>query len=43
MRSHTRGYGAGGLPAEWRDRPTLQKPFNAGDVTQALKVALGRA
>ena len=37
------GYGAGGLPAEWRDRPTLQKPFNAGDVTQALKVALGRA
>ena len=37
------GYGAGGLPAEWRGRPTLQKPFNAIDVTQALKAALGRA
>jgi CheY-like chemotaxis protein len=37
------GYGAGGIPAEWRDRPTLQKPFNAGDVTQAMKAALGRA
>lgn len=36
------GYGAGGLPAEWRDRPTLQKPFNATDVTKALITALGR-
>jgi len=36
------GYGAGGLPAEWRDRPTLQKPFNATDVTKALISALGQ-
>jgi len=36
------GYGAGGLPDEWRDRPTLQKPFTAGDVATALTAALGR-
>lgn len=37
------GYGAGGLPAEWRDRPTLQKPFTAGDIGRVLAQALGRA
>jgi CheY-like chemotaxis protein len=37
------GYGAGGLPPEWRDRPTLQKPFTAGDVTAVLNKALGNA
>ncbi len=36
------GYGAGGLPPEWRGRPTLQKPFTAGDVVSALTKALGR-
>jgi len=35
------GYGAGGLPPEWRGRPTLQKPFTAGDVTAVLNKALG--
>ncbi len=30
------GYGAGGLPAEWRDRPTLQKPFTPADVADVL-------
>lgn len=37
------GYGAGGLPIEWRDRPTLQKPFTAGDVTAVLNKALGQS
>ncbi len=36
------GYGAGGLPPEWRGRPTLQKPFTAGDVTAVLAKTLGR-
>jgi len=31
------GYGAGGLPDDWRDRPTLQKPFTAADVHAVLK------
>jgi CheY-like chemotaxis protein len=26
------GYGPGGLPAEWRDRPVLAKPFTGMDV-----------
>ncbi len=30
------GYGAGGLPPEWRDRPTLQKPFTPADVAGVL-------
>ncbi len=37
------GYGAGGLPAEWQGRPTLQKPFTAGDVTAVLMKTLGRS
>jgi CheY-like chemotaxis protein len=36
------GYGAGGLPLEWRDRPTLQKPFTATDVIAALSKAMDR-
>jgi CheY-like chemotaxis protein len=34
------GYGAGVLPEAWRNRPTLQKPFGAGDVERALAAAL---
>ena len=36
------GYGAGGLPPEWRARPTLQKPFTASDVAAVLAKTLGR-
>lgn len=36
------GYGAGGLPESWRDRPTLQKPFSHRDVGAALAAATGR-
>ena len=35
------GYGQGGLPDAWRDRPTLQKPFSQADVARVLKTALG--
>ncbi len=31
------GYGAGGLPEVWKTRPTLQKPFTAGDVRVVLE------
>jgi CheY-like chemotaxis protein len=34
------GYGAGSLPEAWRNRPTLQKPFGAGDVERVLATAL---
>ena len=34
------GYGAGGLPESWRNRPTLQKPFNYNDVGRALAQAI---
>jgi CheY-like chemotaxis protein len=37
------GYGAGSLPEAWRDRPTLQKPFGAGDVERVLASALARS
>lgn len=30
------GYGAGGLPDEWKDRPTLQKPFTASEIMTVL-------
>ncbi|MBS0297613.1 MAG: response regulator [Proteobacteria bacterium] len=30
------GYGEGGLPEEWRGRPTLQKPYSFDDVIVAL-------
>ena len=34
------GYGEGGVPEEWRGRPTLQKPFSMRDVEEALKLAV---
>lgn len=34
------GYGAGGLPDIWRDRPTLQKPFMSDEVGVVLARAL---
>lgn len=36
------GYGAGGLPEAWRDRPTLQKPFSHDEVGKMLLQATGR-
>ena len=33
------GYGPGGLPAAWRDRPTLSKPFGAADIARVLEQA----
>lgn len=36
------GYGAGGLPEAWRDRPTLQKPFSHEEVGKMLLTATGR-
>ena len=30
------GYAASRLPAEWRDRPTLQKPFQPRDLAQSM-------
>lgn len=30
------GYGEGGLPPEWRGRPTLQKPYSFDEVVEAL-------
>lgn len=37
------GYGEGGLPDRWRDRPTIQKPFTEAAVRQALHKTLGVA
>ncbi len=37
------GYGPAGLPPEWRERPTLQKPFGAGDVERVLSSMLPEA
>ena len=37
------GYGEGGLPAEWRGHPTLQKPFTEAAVRDALINAMGLA
>jgi CheY-like chemotaxis protein len=34
------GYGNAGLPAAWRDRPTLQKPFTHDQVRAVLQQAL---
>jgi CheY-like chemotaxis protein len=36
------GYGSGGLPETWRDRPTLQKPFSHDEVGRMLALAVGR-
>lgn len=30
------GYGAGGLPEAWRQRPTLQKPFRRDDLYRVI-------
>ncbi|MFC0633122.1 response regulator [Brevundimonas balnearis] len=37
------GYGEGGLPDRWRDRPTVQKPFTEAGLRQALFRAMGVA
>jgi CheY-like chemotaxis protein len=37
------GYGEGGLPEEWRGRPTVQKPFTEAGLRSALQQALGLA
>ncbi len=34
------GYGNSGLPPQWRDRPTLQKPFGSADVERVLSTTL---
>ncbi len=36
------GYGASGLPAEYRDRPALQKPFQIETLGRAIDQALKR-
>jgi CheY-like chemotaxis protein len=33
------GYGPGGLPDGWRDRPTLSKPFSGADVSRVMEQA----
>ena len=35
------GYGAGGLPEEWRGHPTVQKPFTEATIRNALMTAMG--
>ena len=35
------GYGAGGLPDEWRGHPTVQKPFTEAAIRNALMQAMG--
>ena len=35
------GYGATTLPDEWRNRPTLPKPFSAEQIADALNKAIG--
>ena len=37
------GYGAQGLPEEYRDRPTLQKPFQMETLAQVVASALKKA
>lgn len=37
------GYGEGGLPENWRGRPTVQKPFTEAVIRDALMKALGVA
>ena len=34
------GYGSSGLPAEYRDRPALQKPFQIETLARAIEQAL---
>lgn len=35
------GYGASGLKDEWKNVPTLQKPFRATDIERAMRQAVG--
>ena len=35
------GYGAGGLPDEWKSRPTLQKPFTSSEIIAVLTRMMG--
>ncbi|MGB8400764.1 response regulator [Bradyrhizobium sp.] len=37
------GYGSSGLPEEYRDRPTLQKPFQLETLAAAIASTLKRA
>ena len=37
------GYGEGGLPDAWRGQPTIQKPFTAAAIRDALMKAMGVA
>jgi len=37
------GYGEGGLPENWRGRPTVQKPFTEAVIRDALMKAIGVA
>jgi CheY-like chemotaxis protein len=34
------GYGRDGIPAQWRARPVIQKPFRLDGLAQALRMAL---
>ena len=36
------GYGSSGLPAEYRDRPALQKPFQIETLARIIEQALKR-
>ncbi len=36
------GYGSSGLPAEYRDRPALQKPFQIETLARTIEQALKR-
>lgn len=36
------GYGSSGLPAEYRDRPALQKPFQIETLRRVIEQALNR-
>jgi CheY-like chemotaxis protein len=36
------GYAASRLPKEWRDRPTLQKPFQPHDLAQSMAKVFAR-
>jgi CheY-like chemotaxis protein len=36
------GYGSSGLPAEYRDRPALQKPFQIETLGRVIEQALNR-
>jgi CheY-like chemotaxis protein len=35
------GYGRSGLDPRWRDRPVLQKPYQVGELAEALRSVIG--